>query len=102
YYSVPFVPECGISDIHDGYQPMRDFNGCVMRDTDGAILYEECSDIPEPEPPIEGIKYGLLYNWYAANDVRNIAADGWSIPTDDDINTLAEYLGGIYSSDDGG
>ena len=49
YYSVPFMPECGISDIPDGYQPMRDMNGCVMRDTDGTILYEECSDNIVPE-----------------------------------------------------
>jgi len=42
YYSVPFVPECGIEDIPDGYRPMRDANGCVMRDADGDILYEVC------------------------------------------------------------
>jgi len=51
YYSVPFVPECGISDIPDGYQPMRDFNGCVMRDADGEILTEECSEIPPEFAP---------------------------------------------------
>ena len=42
YYSVPFVPECGISDIPDGNEPLRDANGCVMRDADGDILYEPC------------------------------------------------------------
>ena len=42
YYSVPFVPECGISDIPDGNEPLRDANGCVMRDEDGDILYEPC------------------------------------------------------------
>ena len=42
YYSVPFVPECGISDIPDGNEPLRDANGCVMRDADGNILYEPC------------------------------------------------------------
>jgi hypothetical protein len=42
YYSVPFMPECGISDIPDGNEPLRDANGCVMRDADGNILYEPC------------------------------------------------------------
>lgn len=42
YYSVPFVPECGISDIPDGNEALIDVNGCVMRDTDGNILYELC------------------------------------------------------------
>ena len=42
YYSVPFVPECGISDIPDGNVELRDTNGCVMRDADGNILYEPC------------------------------------------------------------
>lgn len=42
YYSVPFVPECEIEDIPDGYRPLRDANGCVMRDDEGNILYEPC------------------------------------------------------------
>ncbi len=96
YYSVPFVPECGISDIPDGYQPMRDMNGCVMRDTDGTILYEECSDIPDPEPPIEEIKYGYLYNGYAATDRRNIAASGWHVPAGNEIIDLLEHLDSGY------
>ena len=40
------------------------------------------------------VKYGLLYNWYAATDVRNIAADGWGVPTNSDFDTLRTYLGG--------
>jgi hypothetical protein len=50
YYSVPFMPECGLEDIPDGYRVMLDFNRCVMRDELGIIMYEECSPIPEPEP----------------------------------------------------
>ena len=39
-------------------------------------------------------KFGALYNWYAVVDSRNIAPEGWHIPTDDEWNTLINYLGG--------
>ncbi len=38
--------------------------------------------------------YGNLYNWYAVNDGRNIAPEGWHVPTDDEWQMLVDYLGG--------
>jgi uncharacterized protein (TIGR02145 family) len=38
--------------------------------------------------------YGKLYNWYAVNDARGLAPEGWHIPTDDEWTTLTNYLGG--------
>jgi uncharacterized protein (TIGR02145 family) len=37
--------------------------------------------------------YGNLYNWYAVNDPRGLAPDGWHIPTDAEILELEMYLG---------
>ena len=37
--------------------------------------------------------YGYLYNWYAVNDSRNIAIDGWHVPTDDEWKELEMALG---------
>ena len=44
--------------------------------------------------PANGAKYGKLYNWYAVNDPRGLAPDGWDIPSDDEWTILTDYLGG--------
>jgi len=36
--------------------------------------------------------YGLLYNWFAVVDSRNIAPTGWHVPTDADWAALENYL----------
>jgi uncharacterized protein (TIGR02145 family) len=38
--------------------------------------------------------YGKLYNWYAVNDPRGLAPEGWYIPTDFEWATLSTCLGG--------
>jgi uncharacterized protein (TIGR02145 family) len=37
--------------------------------------------------------YGALYNWYAANSDK-IAPKGWHVPSDAEIKTLIDFLGG--------
>ena len=38
--------------------------------------------------------YGRLYTWYAVTDSRNIAPNGWHVPTSEEWTILATYLGG--------
>ncbi len=37
--------------------------------------------------------YGLLYNWYAVNDYRGLAPEGWHVPSDEEWKELEMYLG---------
>ena len=39
-------------------------------------------------------KYGNLYDWHAVDDERNIAPEGWHIPSDSEWLELITYLGG--------
>ena len=47
-----------------------------------------------------GDTYGALYNWYAVNDSRNIAPEGWHVPTDAEWKELEMYLGMSQSEAD--
>lgn len=42
-------------------------------------------------------EYGLLYNWYAVNDQRGIAPNGFKIPSKDDWLVLHKFLGTNYA-----
>lgn len=44
--------------------------------------------------PINGKKYGKIYNWFAVRDVRGLAPEGWHIPSDNEWSVLINYLGG--------
>ncbi|MEY4521156.1 MAG: hypothetical protein RIT10_341 [Bacteroidota bacterium] len=44
--------------------------------------------------PANGEKYGKLYNWFAVNDPRGLAPDGWKIPSEVDWSRLFDFIGG--------
>jgi uncharacterized protein (TIGR02145 family) len=43
------------------------------------------------------IKYGLLYNWYAALSAKNIAPSGWHLPSHEEFYNLMIYLDSLGS-----
>ncbi len=67
-----------ISNVTDGGGVWKGFS-------EGAYCYYN-NDIGNNE------KHGALYNWNAVSDLRNIAPDGWHVPTDRDWAILKEYL----------
>jgi uncharacterized protein (TIGR02145 family) len=44
--------------------------------------------------PANGEKYGKLYNWYAVNDSRQLAPEGWHVASDAEWQALVDYYGG--------
>lgn len=44
--------------------------------------------------PANGAIYGKLYNWYAVNDARGLAPEGYHVPTHLEWGILAYFLGG--------
>lgn len=44
--------------------------------------------------------YGKLYNWYAVNDPRGLAPEGWHVPTDEEWKELEMCLGMSHSEVD--
>jgi uncharacterized protein (TIGR02145 family) len=38
--------------------------------------------------------YGVIYNWFAVNDERGLAPEGWHVATDEEWNRLTELMDG--------
>jgi len=43
---------------------------------------------------IKAVKFGLLYNWYTANDARGLLPIGWHVPSKTEFETLVSFIGG--------
>ena len=59
---------------------------CRLKSVRGSVQEEV---VP---PATQDVKYGLLYNWYAATDARNIAASGWYVPNGDEPYDLMRHI----------
>ncbi|MEX0997881.1 MAG: fibrobacter succinogenes major paralogous domain-containing protein [Flavobacteriaceae bacterium] len=74
--------------------------------------YRNGDEIPQVQDPVEwanlktgawcyylkdssyGAVFGKLYNWYAINDPRGIAPEGWRVATKEDWKQISDCLGG--------
>ena len=58
-------------------------------------LCEDYSPIISACNPDESFEeFGLLYNWYAVNDQRELCPVGWHVPTDDEWTEMTQTIGG--------
>jgi uncharacterized protein (TIGR02145 family) len=74
-------------------------NGDLIPESKTATEWEAAGNAKKPawcyydNDPKNGKKYGKLYNWYAVNDTRGLAPDGWHVPTDLEWPLLEFNLG---------
>jgi uncharacterized protein (TIGR02145 family) len=75
-------------------------NGDMIPAARTAEEWKRASDNQQPawcyyeNDPANGAIYGKLYNWYAVNDPRGLAPEGWHVPTDAEWTMLTDGLGG--------
>lgn len=53
-----------------------------------------------PIPHEYCVNYGHLYNWWVAQDSRNIAPEGWHVPSWSEYWEMLNLLGGVYDGGD--
>ena len=79
-------------------------NGDSIPEAKTAFEWEKARNEEKPvwcyydNDPAYGKIYGKLYNWYAVNDPRGIAPEGWHVPSDEEWKILTEFLGGEVES----
>jgi uncharacterized protein (TIGR02145 family) len=74
-------------------------NGDHIPEAQTSVMWEEYTAQRKPawcyyEMDSANAKLGKLYNWFAITDERGIAPDGWHVPSDEEWQTLIDYLGG--------
>jgi len=71
--------------------PSFDLEGDWINTSAGAYCYYD-------NQPTNGDTCGALYNWYAVDDDRGLAPEGWHVPSDSEWKQLEIYIG-MNSSD---
>ena len=108
-----------VTDIDDNtYQAIEIGNQCWMAENLKVTSYRDGTPIPNVTDITDwsNLKsgaycnydndednvdtYGRLYNWYAVNDPRGLAPEGWHVPTDAEWKQLEMYLGMSQSQAD--
>lgn len=90
------------------------YNHTWMKKNLNVTTYRNGDPIPEVKDPVEWSKlttgawcyqsndpatgkiYGKLYNWYAVNDPRGLAPEGWHVPTEAEWTALQNCLCGVW------
>src|ERR1035437_3966560 len=75
-------------------------NGDIIPEAEGADEWEKAGNEGRPawcyygNNPVNGRTYKKLYNWYAVDDPRGLAPNGWHVPSTLEWAALSDYLGG--------
>ena len=85
-----------VTKYRNGDPLLSDLDNMQWENTDqgayGHFSHQHVDDLESDEEVIDA--YGLLYNWYATVDARGLCPEGWRVPTDADLTTLVDHMGG--------
>jgi uncharacterized protein (TIGR02145 family) len=75
-------------------------NGDLILEVQGEDAFRQAGIRGQPawcyynSDPLNGEKFGKLYNWFAVNDPRGLAPQGWHIPSLEELKVLVKFAGG--------
>jgi len=75
-------------------------NGDIIPEVASKEEWEAAAENKQPawcyfeNNPENGERFGKLYNWYAVDDPRGLAPEGWRVSSYEDWHLLIDYLGG--------
>lgn len=95
----PFLIICGQTWMKKNLDVSRYRNGDIIPEVEDAVQWQTLTTGAwcwyNNDSANYASVYGKLYNWYAVNDPRGLAPQGWHIPADSDFHNLANScLGG--------
>jgi uncharacterized protein (TIGR02145 family) len=113
---LPIVSENQVKDIDGNLYEIMNIGGkmWMIKNLD-VSHYNNGDEIPEVKDPAvwstlttgawcyynndksAGEKFGKIYNWYAVNDSRGLAPEGWRIPSEFDWDAMTNSLGEFKS-----
>lgn len=73
-------------------------NGDLIANATSSEEWKKAGDDQQPawcyfnNDPTNGLKFGKLYNWYAVNDPRGLAPQGWHIPSEAEWIKLTDFF----------
>lgn len=109
----------GVTDIDGNTYPSLIINEDEYSAKNLSVTkYKNGDDIPQVQDPTEWSNlttgawcyyenepnnetYGKLYNWFAVNDPRGLAPEGWRVPSESEWEALQQYLISAGYNDDG-
>lgn len=114
---LPYLPAEAGEKNTAAYTPTAVIGSQVWMTENLAVTrYRNGDEIPQVQDPVawsrlktgawcwyanegsNGVTYGKLYNWYAVNDPRGLAPEGWHIPSDTEWQQLVDATGGEKAS----
>ncbi len=107
----------GVNDIDGNFYPVVTINNQVWTQKNLEVThYRNGDEIPQVTDQAtwsslttgawcyyenkteNGTTYGKLYNWYAVNDPRGLAPEGYHIPSDAEFTSMSDFLGGLSNA----